>query len=222
MDAATVEATNRRGVWLLTKWAADGDADRLMEVVAEERIRPELRIWMISRFPGFRRDEFSDGQVFVAALVAALSDPSPWVRRDAARAVYGAPKRWDVRKTVPALRSLLADENDLVRLEAAIALSSIGDQAARAPLIEFAETAATNPRKSAVAALARLRTPEGEKWMCGYLTGPDSGWAAGWLAQVGTASSIAPLKRARRRHPLSRGDFTAAITAIERRKPDQA
>ena len=73
-----------------------------------------------------------------------------------------------------------------------------------------------------MAALARLRTPEGEKWMCGYLTGPDSGWAAGWLAQVGTASSIAPLKRARRRHPLSRGDFTAAITAIERRKPDQA
>ena len=91
MDAATVEATNRRGVWLLTKWAADGDADRLMEVVAEERIRPELRIWMISRFPGFRRDEFSDGRVFVAALVAALSDPSPWVRRDAARRSMALP-----------------------------------------------------------------------------------------------------------------------------------
>lgn len=220
VDAATVEATNRQGIWLLNRWAADGNVDRLLEVVAEERIRPELRIWAISRFPGFRRDEFGDGQVFVAALVAALSDSSPWVRRDAARAVYGAPKKWDLRKTVPALRSLLADESDLVRLEAAIALSSIGDQAARAPLIEFAGTAAT--QRSAVAALARLRTPEGEKWMCGYLTGPDSGWAAGWLAQMGTASSIAPLKRARRRHRFSRRDYTAAITAIKRRKAEQA
>ena len=222
VDAATVEATNRQGVWLLTRWAADGNADRLLEVVAEERIRLELRIWMISRFPGFRRDEFGDGQVFVAALVAALSDSNPWVRRDAARAVYGAPKKWDLRKTAAALRSLLADENDLVRLEAAIALSGIGDQAARAPLIEFAETGATNQQRSAVAALARLRTPEGEKWMCGYLTGPESDWAAGWLAEMGTASSIAPLKRARRRNPFSRRDYTAAITAIKRRKAEQA
>jgi hypothetical protein len=28
------------------------------------------------------------------------------------------------------------------------------------------------------AALARWRTPEGEKWMCRYLRGPDSDWAA--------------------------------------------
>ena len=221
MDAATVEATNRQGRQLLARWAAEGNAARLLEIVAEERIRPELRIWAIPRFPGFRRDEFGDGQVFVAALVAALSDSNPWVRRDAARAVYGAPDRWNLRKTVPALRSLLADESDQVRLAAAIALSGLDDQAARAPLIEFAETAAANPQRSAVAALARLRTLEGERWMCRYLTGPDSDWAAGWLAEMGTASSIAPLKRARRRHPFSRGDYTAAITTIERRKAEQ-
>ena len=58
--------------------------------------------------------------------------------------------------------------------------------------------------------------------MCGYLTGPESDWAAGWLAEMGTASSIAPLKRARRRNPFSRRDYTAAITAIKRRKAEQA
>jgi len=220
VDAAAVETTNRQGHQLLARWAAEGNAHQLAEVVAEERIRPELRIWAMHRFFEFR-DEFGDGQVPVAALVAALSDSNPWVRRDAAREVHVVRRAgWDPRGMVEPLRYLLCDENDFVRLAAAIALSYIGDRAAKATLIDFAET--TDTQQSAAAALARLRTPEGEKWMCRYLKGPDSDWAAGWLAEMGTASSIAPLKRARRRHPLSRGDYTAAITAIERRKAEQA
>jgi len=34
---------------------------------------------------------------------------------------------------------------------------------------------------------------------------------------MGTASSIASLKQARRRHPFARRDYTTAITEIERR-----
>src|SRR5436190_351985 len=83
-------------------------------------------------------DGFRDDKVLVAALVVALSDSNPWVRRDAAREVFAAPDWWDIREAVPALRLLLADPDEPVRLAAAIALSRVGDQAATAPLVELA------------------------------------------------------------------------------------
>ena len=58
--------------------------------------------------------------------------------------------------------------------------------------------------------------------MCRYLTDRENaGWAADWLAEMGTPSSIPALKRARGRHPFSRGDYTAAISKIERRQAEQ-
>jgi HEAT repeat protein len=143
--------------------------------------------------------------------------------KDAARALFAAPDWWDIREAVPALRRLLADRHHQVRLAAAIALSDVGDQAARQPLVELAEkAAAVRWRRSAVAALARLHAPEGEAGMCRYLADREnSAWAADWLAEMGTSSSIAPLKRARRRHPFTRRDYTTAIREIARRNAAQ-
>jgi HEAT repeat protein len=222
VDAATIAAINC-GRQPLAGWAAEGDGHRLAEVVAEERITPELRMWAMHRFSFLHLHGFRDDQVLIAALVVALSDSNPWMRRDAARELYVARLRSDIREAIPALRQLLADPDDHVRLAAAIALSGVGDQAARQPLVEFAEkAAAVNWRKSAVAALARLHAREGEAGMCRYLTDrEDSAWAAGWLEEMGTPSSIAPLKRARRRHPFARRDYTAAIREIERRTAER-
>jgi len=218
VDSATIESINRQGKEPLATWAHEEDGHRLAEVVAEERIKPELRIWAMHRFQWLGH-EFRNDQVLVAALVVALSDSNPWVRRDAARQLYSAPDWWDIREAVPALRRLLADQHDHVRLAAAVTLSGIGDQAARQPLVEFAQTAAVaGSRTTAIAALARIHAPEGEAGMCRYLAKRQySAWAAGWLAEMGTPSSIAPLKRARRRHPFARRDYTTAITEIERR-----
>ena len=128
----------------------------------------------------------------------ALSDSNPWARRDAARELY-VPD-WDIREVVPALRRLLADQDDQVRLDAAITVSGVGDQTAKATLVEFANSAKyVNWRTSADAALARLRTLEGEAAMCRYLKDQEhAAWAAGWLAEMGTTSSILLLLRARR------------------------
>jgi hypothetical protein len=58
--------------------------------------------------------------------------------------------------------------------------------------------------------------------MCRYLKDREhSAWAAGWLAEMGTTSSILPLMRARRWHPFDRETYTAAITQIERRHAEQ-
>src|SRR5258707_4299031 len=155
--------------------------------------------------------------------MGALGDPISWVRRGAARALYALSTSCDIREAVPALRRLLADPEEHVRLSAAIALSAVGDQTAIAPLITIADTSAVrNSQRSAVAALARLNSPEGERRMCRYLTDHETAaWAADWLGQMGTPSSIPALKRAQRWHPFSRRDYTAAISEIERHTAEQ-
>jgi HEAT repeats/PBS lyase HEAT-like repeat len=216
VDAARIEAINTcpQG-W----WATKRDVVHLAEVIAEPRISLRYRLWAIQGLHLWR-DRFD---VVAPALIGALADPISWMRRDAARALYRMSTSCDIREAVPALRRLLADPEEHVRLAAAVALSAVGDQTAIAPLIEIADTARfANSRGGAVAALARLHTLEGERRMCRYLTDRGrAGWAAGWLGEMGTPSSIPALKRAQRWHPFSRGDYTAAISEIERRQAEQ-
>ena len=221
MDAATIRAINNRNEPLRT-WVDERNVRRLAEVIAEPRIKFNIRRWTIRRFHGLDRRGVDDAQALVAALIVALADENPWVRRAAAEELYLAPDWWDVREAAPPLRRLLADPDDHVRLDAAIALSGMGDQAAKAPLLELADTANDHTRPTVIAALARLHTPEGEAAMCRYLKDrKHSEWAAGWLAEMGTKASIRPLKRARRWHPFARDDYTAAISEIERRTAQQ-
>jgi len=129
VDAATVEEINRPGGHnLLHRWAEEGNGHRLAEVVTDERINPQWRRFAMHHFWWMHRRGFHDDQVLIAALVVALSDPNPWVRRVAARQLYGPD--WDIREAVPALRRLLADKDDQVRLAAAITPSDVGDQTA--------------------------------------------------------------------------------------------
>lgn len=218
MDAATIDAINTR-FEPLGRWTTKRDAVHLAEVIAEPRISLPRRLWAIHQFE-FWPDKFD---VMAPALIAALADPISLVRRDAAGALYFLSGSCDIRAAVPALRRLLADPEEHMRLAAAIALSPVGDQTAIAPLIKIADTSVlVNSRRSAVAALARLHSPEGEQRMCRYLTDrKNAAWAADWLGQMGNPSSIPALKRAQRRHPLSRRDYTAAISEIERRQAEQ-
>jgi hypothetical protein len=218
VDAATIDAINT-SFGPLRSWTAERDAVHLAEVVAEPRIRVRLRLFAIHQLQ-LCSDEID---VIALALIPALADPISLVRRDAARALYYMSGSCDIRDAVPALRRLLADPEEGLWFDAAVALSAVGDQTAIAPLINIADTsAARNSRMSAVAALARLHSPEGEQRMCRYLTDRENAaWAADWLGQMGTPSSIPALKRAQRWHPFSRGDYIAAISEIEHRDAEQ-
>jgi HEAT repeat protein len=69
------------------------------------------------------------------ALVAALQDPQPLVRRRAAEA-FSRCRKHDDRRPVAPLVTLLRDPDDQVRREAAVALANLADRDAVGPLIE--------------------------------------------------------------------------------------
>jgi hypothetical protein len=58
--------------------------------------------------------------------------------------------------------------------------------------------------------------------MCRYLTDREhAAWAADWLREVDTRSSLPALKQALRWHPFNRREFIAAINEIEHRDATQ-
>ena len=61
MDAATVDEVNRPGGHrLLRRWAEEGNGLRLAEVVTDERIEPQLRMFAMHSFWWFVHRGFPD------------------------------------------------------------------------------------------------------------------------------------------------------------------
>jgi HEAT repeat protein len=98
----------------------------------------------------------------------------------------------------------------------------IGEQKAVPGLLDLAKQSRfTNHRRSAVAGLGRLRAPEAETLFIRYLDDrEEAAWAADWLAEIGTEASVGPLRAAAKRDRHNKGDYRAALEAIERRNSD--
>ena len=90
------------------------------------------------------------------ALVNALSDPDPWVRKSAAAVIV---HRVD-ESAVPALIEALSDTSADVRADSAIALGKVGDRGQGQLLIELLWDQEPGVRAGAAEALGRLREQE--------------------------------------------------------------
>ena len=129
-----------------------------------------------------------------------------------------------VEEATPALLRCTEDDDEYVRMRALIALSQIGEQSVVPAFLELAERSpVANYRRTAVAALGRLRAPEAETYFIRYLRDPEeSDWAATWLEEIGTDASLRPLRKAAKRDPAHSDDYNKAIAAIEGRKSNPA
>lgn len=144
----------------------------------------------------------SNGAHRRASLIARLDDPSPGVRAAAAAALgdLSAGTAGDELDPVRApLRGRLADDDAEVRFEAAFALASAKDPAAR-PVLESALSSRRH-RLDALEALGRL----GDSAALPAIGGAAKGWWLGWVDR--TAAWTAQLRC---------GDPEAASRLIER------
>jgi HEAT repeat protein len=123
-----------------------------------------------------------------------------------------------------ALLGCAEEPDEYVRMKALYALSVIGEQEAVRALLDIAERSPVkNYRRSAAAALGRLRAPEAETFFVRYLDDPkDATWAATWLAEIGTEASVDSLRAAADRDPANKGEYSKALEAIERRNSGAA
>jgi HEAT repeat protein len=215
---AAVEEIERNPA-LLTDWLRAQKLEPLLEVLLEPRVRRSWRLRVIREVP-----RFGDRRV-VPALAQALADDDFGVRGRAATALAdcflnGMP----VQGANAALLGCAEERDEYVRRKALYALSVIGEQKAVPALLDIAERSPVkNYRRSAAAALGRLRAPEAETFFVRYLDDPeDAPWAATWLAEIGTEASVDSLRAAADRDPANNGDYGEALEAIERRKSNAA
>jgi len=89
-----------------------------------------------------------------AAFVRALSDPDPFVRREAIVALTR--EREPLPQGIPEVVPLLADEDDGVRIAAAWAVGWLHEVSGREKLLELLSTPSTRLRREVVRSLARM------------------------------------------------------------------
>lgn len=104
-------------------------------------------------------DRMAEGQGR-AAIVAALADADPSVRRQAARQLGGR----QAIDAVAALSKLLSDDDRSVRFQAATALGRIGDPKAVAPLLDELVDDDLFARYAAFTALHRIGSAQPKAW----------------------------------------------------------
>lgn len=127
-----------------------------------------------------------------APVLAALDDPDPGVRLEAARAA-GALR---LRSAVPRLLDWLDDPDESLRASTAESLGRLGDARAVPGLVRALGDATVEVRRAAVAALARLGGHEVLVPILGRLDDPDVEVrieAADALATLAAPASVVPL-----------------------------
>ena len=99
------------------------------------------------------------GEQATSAVIAALGDDDPWVRKAAATAL---PQVLPEEKAVTRLVQLLHDDDDLVRARAAQELGDLGHRHALLPLETLlrSEPAGSQPQLAAAQALEKLGAGE--------------------------------------------------------------
>jgi putative membrane-bound dehydrogenase-like protein len=127
----------------------------LVALVQDQKAPPYARwsaIWTL--------DQIADGSAGRATIVAALADPDPSVRRQAARQL--GTRRAD--EAVPKLLKAFADTDKSVRFQAATALGRVGDAAAVASLVAGLDETDLFTRFATFTALNRIGRAQPKAW----------------------------------------------------------
>ena len=121
-------------------------------------------------YAAFALGEMSAGPEAVEAVAGLAGDSSAFVRRNAADAL--GTMRGRPEAAVPALRELLADEDDQIRFDAAYALARRGPEAAPATgaLVAALDDGNRYVRNHSVEALQRIGTPQARQALYDFLT----------------------------------------------------
>jgi HEAT repeat protein len=125
----------------------------------------------------------------IQAILDALVDPDPVVRRAAASALRSV----RTVRAVPALAQSLSDPAPDVRMESVRALSLIDDDRVLDPLVGALKDPAMSVREAATDALARWRSPGVARRLAGALRTPELRRQAGALLERMGRAAVEPL-----------------------------